>query len=207
MRNWFPERKPPLGSPSPQQKVNQMSNQRHPEKVCVTYSERVDTKRRLQALAKKERTNCSHLIREATSLFIDSQQSRFGSFAPGRSIYDDLQLANQEGHLKSLGHVIEEIQKTPIDKSTENITYTEWRDTLADLDTLARQEMTTRAHIIKKATFIYLADRKPKTQNPTRHVSKAKPTKQKDSLHMAGAEPPPNPRPPTGRRKRPPHGG
>jgi hypothetical protein len=177
-------------------------NQRDPNKIAYTYTDSVETKRDLQLLAKIKRTSVSPLIREATTAYVDAHQKRINQTPQYRSLLDDLIVAEADGQLS-----IDPVLQNPVNYSpkTAKITYTEWRETLADIQALARQERDSVSRVISKATFIYLSKHKhllrptPKPETKTKTTNNAK-TKNSPSVAPKQKS---KPAPPAGVNRKP----
>jgi hypothetical protein len=153
-------------------------NQRDPNKIAYTYTDSVESKRDLKLLAKIKRTSVSPLIREATSAYVDAHQARINQTPQYRSLLDDLVVAEARGEL-----TIDPVLQNPVNYSpkTAKVTYTEWRETLEDIQALAKQERSPISRIISKATFLYLSKHqhllrptKTKTTDETKTTTNAK---------------------------------
>jgi predicted transcriptional regulator len=167
-------------------------NQRHPDKKAHTYSELLDTKEQLQRLADQNETNVSHLIRQATTDYIKKNQHRIGAPPQPRSIADDLAAAEASGTPTiDLSRWVDGITRTKY----APVTYTEYRDKLVDLRALAEQELSDLSHVLKKATYLFLAKQeattstkpKPKPHDKTKRTTMA-PSKTSRSSKSGGGK-------------------
>jgi hypothetical protein len=179
-----------------------MSNQRHPDKIAHTYTDSEETKRDLKKLAAIKRTTVAPLIREATAAYIESHQKRIAQPPQYRTLLDDLIVAETEGQLS-----IDPVLKNPVNYSnkTVKITYTEWRDTLADIRALAAQERDSVSRVISKATFIYLSKHQHLLRPTETKTTKTKTTTNAKTKNRPSVAPKqkPNTAPPAGDKRKP----
>jgi len=113
-----------------------MPNQLSDSKKRVTYSEFADVFEDLKNLALASRTDLSHIVRSATSEFLQKKKHGVWVAAP---------------------------YKTPAEVRTakvRRISYTEWRDVDQELHDIARLERVDKSNLLRLSVHTYLANRK-----------------------------------------------